>query len=220
MLSAELINDLIPPLKTSDTGDRALALMNDFKISHLPIVNETQFLGLISEDEILEMPDTFEAIGTLELRLVHPYVYAWQHLYDVMKLMSAQNLSIVPVLDTKENYLGMISINSLINYFSEITSLENPGAVIILEIDQRNYSLSEISRIVESNDAHILSSYIKTMADSTKLEVTLKVDKEDVNGIIQTFERFNYTVHSFYKQKIDMDDTMDRFDSFMKYLNI
>ncbi len=220
MLSAELINDLIPPLKTSDTGERALALMNDFKVSHLPIVNETQFLGLISEDEIIEMEDTLEPVGSVALHLAHSYVHAWQHIYDVMKLMSAQKLSIVPVLDNKENYVGMISINAMLNYFAEITSLASPGAIIILEIGQRNYSLSEIARIVESNDAHILSSYINSNTDSTKIEVTLKVDKEDINGIIQTFERFNYTVHSFYKQKMDIDDTMDRFDSFMKYLNI
>lgn len=220
MLSADLINDLIPSLKTSDTGERALALMNDFKVSHLPIVNETQFLGLISEDEIIEMEDTHEPIGSIALHLAQSYVHSWQHIYDVMKLMSAQKLSIVPVLDQKENYIGMISINAMLNYFSEITSLSSPGAIIILEIGQRNYSLSEIARIVESNDAHILSSYLNSNSDSTKIEVTLKVDKEDVNGIIQTFERFNYTVHSFYKQKIDIDDTMDRFDSFMKYLNI
>lgn len=220
MLSAELINDLIPPLKTSDTGDRALSLMDDFKVSHLPIVNDTQFLGLISEDEIIEMDDTAEPVGSVALHLAHSYVHGWQHIYDAMKLMAAQNLSIVPVLDNKENYIGMISINSMLNYFAEMTSLSNPGAIIILEIGQRNYSLSEIARIVESNDAHILSSYINANADSTKIEVTLKVDKEDVNGIIQTFERFNYTVNSFYKQKTDIDDTMNRFDSFMRYLNI
>jgi acetoin utilization protein AcuB len=220
MLSAELINDLIPPLKSTDSGDKALALMNDFKVSHLPIVNEQQFLGLISEDELIEMEDPSEPISNVALHLAHSYVHAWQHIYDAMKLMSAQKLSIVPVLDNKENYLGMISINTMLNYFSEITSLASPGAIIILEIGQRNYSLSEIARIVESNDAHILSSYLNSNADSTKIEVTLKVDKEDINGIIQTFERFNYTVHSFYKQKMDIDDTMDRFESFMKYLNI
>ncbi len=220
MLSAELINDLIPPLKTSDSGDRALLLMNDFKVSHLPIVNNTQFLGLISEDEIIEMNNSEDEIGTLNLSLAHTFIHGWQHIYDAMKLMSAHKLTVVPVLDDKENYIGLISINSMLNYFSEITSLTSPGSIIVLEIGQRNYSLSEIARIVESNDAHILSSYINSTSDSTKIEVTLKIDKEDVSGIVQTFQRFNYVAHSFYQQKTGNDDTMDRFDSFMKYLNI
>lgn len=220
MLSAELINDLIPPLKTSDSGDRALLLMNDFKVSHLPIVNNTQFLGLISEDEIIEMENPEDEIGSLNLNFAQTFIHGWQHIYDAMKLMATHKITVVPVLDDKENYIGLISINSMLNYFSEITSLASPGAIIVLEIGQRNYSLSEIARIVESNDAHILSSYINTNSDSTKIEVTLKIDKEDVNAIIQTFQRFNYVSHNFYQKNTGNDDTMDRFDSFMKYLNI
>ena len=218
MLSAELINDLIPPLKTSDSGDRALLLMNDFKVSHLPVVNNSTFLGLISEDDIIEMENPDDAISSCPLSPM--FIHGWQHIYDAMKLMSNHKLTVVPVLDDKENYIGMISINTMLNYFAEITSLSSPGSIIVLEIGQRNYSLSEIARIVESNDAHILSSYLNSTSDSTKIEVTLKVDKEDVSGILQTFQRFNYIAHSFHQQKHDNDDTMDRFDSFMKYLNI
>jgi acetoin utilization protein AcuB len=196
LLSAEIINDLIPPLKTSDSGDRALSLMEDFKISHIPIVNDTEFLGLISEDDIIEMPDTFEPISTISINFHKPYVHDWQHIYDVMKLMSDMKLSVVPVLDEHDQYLGIISVNTMVDYFARITSLESQGAVIVIEVDTRNYLLSEIARIVESNDAHILSSYIDSDRDSTKIKVTIKVDKEDVGGIVQTFQRFNYTVSS------------------------
>ncbi|MFN5704502.1 MAG: CBS domain-containing protein [bacterium] len=219
MLSAEIINDLIPPLKTSDSGDRALSLMEDFKISHIPIVNDTEFLGLISEDDIIEMPDTFEPISTISINFHKPYVHDWQHIYDVMKLMSDMKLSVVPVLDEHDQYLGIISVNTMVDYFARITSLESQGAVIVIEVDTRNYLLSEIARIVESNDAHILSSYIDSDRDSTKIKVTIKVDKEDVGGIVQTFQRFNYTVSSLYKHKDKTDDTKERFDSFMRYLN-
>jgi CBS domain-containing protein len=219
LLSAEIINDLIPPLKTSDSGDRALSLMEDFKISQLPIVNDTEFLGLISEDDIIEMPDTFEPISTISINFHKPYVHDWQHIYDVMKLMSDMKLSVVPVLDEHDHYLGIISVNTLVDYFARITSLESQGAVIVVEVDTRNYLLSEIARIVESNDAHILSSYIDSDRDSTKIKVTIKVDKEDVGGIVQTFQRFNYTVSSLYKHKDKTDDTKERFDSFMRYLN-
>lgn len=220
MLSAELINDLIPPLKTTDSGDRALLLMNDFKVSHLPVVEKNNFLGIISEDDILEMEDSDNEISTIPLNFTHTFIHGWQHLYDAMKLMSANKLTVVPILDDKEQYLGLISTQSLINYFAEMASVSNPGAIIELEIALHNYSLSEIARIVESNDAHILSSYINSSSDSSKIEVTIKIDKEDVSGILQTFQRFKYVARSFYQDKQDNDDTMNRFDSFMKYLNI
>ena len=220
MLSAEIINDLIPPLKTSDSGDRALSLMEDFKISHLPIVNNIEYLGIITEDDIIEMDDTQEPISTLSILFNKPFVHDWQHIYDVMKLMSDMKLSVVPVLDEHDHYIGIITITSMVDYFARITSLESPGAVIVVEVDTRNYLLSEISRIVESNDAHILSSYIDSDRDSTKIKVTIKVDKEDVGGIVQTFQRFNYTVNSLHKHKDKPDDTKERFDSFMRYLNI
>jgi predicted transcriptional regulator len=219
LLSAEIINDLIPPLKTSDSGDRALSLMEDFKISHLPVVNKSEYLGLLSEDEVIEMDDTFESIEKISLKLLKPYVYHWQHIYDVMKLMSELKLSVVPVLDDNDHYLGLVPITSMIDYFARLTSLESTGAVIVVEVDTRNYMMSEIARIVESNDAHILSSYIDADRDSTKIRVTLKLDKEDVGGIVQTFQRFNYTISSLYKHKDKHDDTKERFDSFMRYLN-
>jgi acetoin utilization protein AcuB len=220
MLAIDLINDLISPLKTSDSADKALHMMEDFKISHLPIVNDTEFLGLISDDDIFEMNDDTQPIGNHQLSLVHPFVYRYQHIYDVMRLMAEQKLTVVPVLDEKNNYLGMISINSLLNYFSEIASLSGPGGVLVLEIGQREYSLSEISRIVESNDANVLSSYITSNADSSRVEVTLRIDRSDLSAIAASFERFNYTVLSSFDQKARIDDTMDRFDSFMNYLNI
>lgn len=220
MLSAELINDLIPPLKTSDSGDKALSLMEDFKISHLPLVHNSEYLGLISEDELFEMQDSFEPIANININLPKPFVREWQHMYDVMRLMSEMKLSIVPVLDEQDHYLGLISINTLIEYFATITASDNPGAVLVVELDTRNYLLSEIARIVESNDAHVLSSYIHSNRDSTKIKVTLKIDKEDVGGIIQTFQRFNYSVYSLYRNNNKNDDTKDRFDAFMRYLNI
>jgi acetoin utilization protein AcuB len=220
MLANQLLNDLITPLKTSDAAEKALSLMNDFKVSHLPIVNNTEFLGLISDEDIIELNDLKEPIGNHPLSLINPYVYENQHIYDVMRLMAEQQLTVVPVLDLKKNYLGTISINSLLNYYAEIASLASPGGILVLEVGQKDYSLSEIARIVESNDAHILSSYISSRPDSTKIEITLKIDKTDLSSIVLSFERFNYLVKSSYDQRSLTDDTMDRFDSFMNYLNI
>jgi signal-transduction protein with cAMP-binding, CBS, and nucleotidyltransferase domain len=220
MYARELISDDIPPLKTSDTGERALAWMDEFRVSHLPIVNSVDFLGLISESDILDFNSSSEPIGGHSLNLSRPFVYDYQHTYDVLKVMSSLKLSVIPVLNDKDQYLGLIHLSTLLQHFAEMASMKESGGLLILELNLHDYSLSEISRIVESNDAKILSLYISSHMDSTKLEVTIKINRTDLSAIIQTFNRYNYIIKASFHQSEYVDDLKDRFDSFMSFLNI
>jgi acetoin utilization protein AcuB len=220
MYARELISEDIPPLKTSDTGERALAWMDEFRVSHLPIVNNVDFLGLISENDILDFNSSSEPIGGHSLNLSRPYVFDYQHTYDVLKVMSSLKLSVIPVLNDKEQYLGLIHLSTLLQHFAEMASMKESGGLLILELNLHDYSLSEISRIVESNDAKILSLYISSHTDSTKLEVTIKINRTDLSAIIQTFNRYNYTIKASFHQSEYVDDLKERFDSFMSFLNI
>ena len=219
MLARSLISDLIVPLRTSDTGLQALNLMEEFKVSHLPIVNNNDLLGLVTETDIFETNTFEEPLGNHNLSLIKPYVYDYQHVYDVIRIVYEQKLTLIPVVDEKHTYLGSITLNCLVKYFARLAAMDNPGGIIVLEMGIRDYSLSEIARHVESNDANILSLYIVTLPDSTRMEVTIKIDRMDIAGIIQTFNRFNYTIKaSFFED--DFDDTLrDRYDSFMRFLN-
>lgn len=220
MLAKDLLNEQIPPLKTSDSVEKALSWMAEFKVSHLPIVNDVQFLGLISEEDLLECNTPTEAIGSLRLTLMNAFIYEWQHFYEIIRLIALQKLSVVPVIDQKNNYKGLVSMADLMTKMASLGAMDNPGGIIILEIGIRDYSLSEISRIIESNDASILSSYITSHVDSTKLELTLKINKTDLSAIIAAFERYNYTIKASYHESEFAQDTMDRYDQLMKYLNI
>jgi signal-transduction protein with cAMP-binding, CBS, and nucleotidyltransferase domain len=220
MYARELISEDIPPLKTSDTGERALTWMDEFRVSHLPIVNNVDFLGLISESDILDFNSSREPIGGHSLNLSRPYVFDYQHTYDVLKVMSSLKLSVIPVLNDKEQYLGLIHLSTLLQHFAEMASMKESGGLLVLELNLHDYSLSEIARIVESNDAKILSSYISSHIDSTKLEVTIKINRTDLSAIIQTFNRYNYTIKASFHQSEYVDDLKDRFDSFMSFLNI
>lgn len=220
MYARELISDDIPPLKTSDTGERALAWMDEFRVSHLPIVNNVDFLGLISESDILDFNSANEPIGGHSLNLSRPYVFDYQHTYDVLKVMSSLKLSVIPVLNDKDQYLGLIHLSTLLQHFAEMASMKESGGLLVLELNLHDYSLSEISRIVESNDAKILSLYISSHIDSTKLELTIKINRTDLSAIIQTFNRYNYTIKASFHQSEYVDDLKDRFDSFMSFLNI
>ncbi|MCJ7447515.1 MAG: CBS domain-containing protein [Bacteroidales bacterium] len=221
MVAKDLISEIIPSLKTSDTGQTALNWMEIFRISHLPIVNNQDFLGLISDADIYDMNQPEEPIGNHELTILKPYVTTDQHLFEVIGLASRLKLSVVPVLDAKNHYKGIIKTSDLIRHIAGISSMDQPGGIIVLEMIDRDYSLSQIAQIVESNNIKVLSMYITSPSDSTKLEVTLKVNTTDLLAVIRTFERYNYNVKTW----VTTDDSIDqfyseRFDLLMKYLNI
>ncbi len=220
MIAKNIITDNITPLKTSDTGEFALRMMDDFKVSHLPIVNNIDFLGLISDSDIYSMNNFEQALGNHKLSLQRPFVTEYQHFYEVVKIVSELKLSLIPVLDNKNKYLGVISLQDLTQHFTKIASLQNPGGIIVLEINNQDYSLSQIAQIVESNDAKILSLYVSSHPDSTKMEVTLKINKIDIAAVLQTFNRYNYVVKETYSEKTNVEGLKERYDSFMRYLNV
>nr|WP_121273902.1 CBS domain-containing protein [Pedobacter schmidteae] len=220
MLAAELLSNSIPPLKTSDTVQKSLERMTEFKLSHLPIVNETQFLGLLSEDELIEVKDVETPVGALSLSLLNPFVYEDAHAYDVIRLLDQLKLSVVPVLDYKKNYIGLVAVNNLLCFAADLFAVKEPGGIIVLEISNRNNSLAHMAQIVEGDNAQILSSYVQTFPDSTKLEVTLKINKTELSGIIASFERYSYQVKAVFNNTKADDGTEDRFNSFMNYLNV
>ena len=221
MLAKELITEIIPALKTSDTGQTALNWMEIFRISHLPIVNNQDFLGLISDADIYDMNQPDEPIGNHALTLFKPYVTTDQHLFEVIGLAARLKLSVVPVLDNKNHYKGVITTSDLIRHIAGLSSMDQPGGIIVLELIERDYSLSQIAQIVESNNIKVLSMYITSPPESTKLEVTLKVNTGDLVSVIRTFERYNYEVKTWVTDSDSMDRFYsERFDLLMKYLNI
>lgn len=221
MVAKDLISEVIPSLKTSDLGQTALNWMEIFRVSHLPIVNNQDFLGLISDADIYDMNQPEQPIGNHNLTLLKPYVEAEQHIFEVIGLASRLKLSVVPVLDNTNHFLGVITIADLIRHMAGISSMDQPGGIIVLELIARDYSLSQIAQIVESNNVKVLSMYITSPPESTKLEVTLKVNTGDLGSVVRTFERYNYEVKTWVSDNDSMDRFYsERFDLLMKYLNI
>ncbi|HXH98939.1 MAG TPA: CBS domain-containing protein [Sphingobacteriaceae bacterium] len=220
MFARELISDAIPPLKTSDSVQKVFERMAEFRVNHLPIVNNRQFLGLLSDDDIIEVADYTDAVGSLSLLLYNPSIQEDQHIYDVIRLFYEQRLSIVPVLDKNGDYIGMISINCMMDYMATLTSVKEPGSIIILEMSNRDNSLSHMAQIVESDNAQILSSYIRSFPDTTRIEVTLKVNKLDVSGMVASFNRYNYTVLATFNNIKSDDGETGRYDQLMNYLDV
>ncbi|MCK5136266.1 MAG: CBS domain-containing protein [Bacteroidales bacterium] len=220
MLARELISDVVTALRTSDTGTKALTWMELFRIKHLPIVNHREFLGLISDADIYDLNNPDEPVGNHQLSLQKPFVNEDQHIYEVIELLSRLELTLVPVLNHEKQYLGVITQEDLTRKFAHLSAMQQPGGIIELEMNERDYSLTEISQIVESNNARILSLYVASSEDNTKLRVTLKINQTDLTSVIETFNRYNYMVVASHMNDEDLDEFyQERFDVFLKYLN-
>ena len=219
MVASELITYDIPPLKISDTGTKALDWMEEFKTTSLPVVNENRYVGLINESDILDRNDSDEKIEAYNLNFKRPLGFQSQHLFEIIGIMSDNDIMVLPIVDSDEHYLGLITSDTIVKEFSKAISVSNAGSIITLEVNLRDYSLAEIAKMVESDEAKILSSFITSHSDSNKLEVTLKINKTDISRILHTFERFNYIITASYNESEYHKDLQGRYDEFMRFLN-
>ncbi|HHB78582.1 MAG TPA: CBS domain-containing protein [Saprospiraceae bacterium] len=220
MFAKQLISTELTPLKTSDTGTEALAQMNDAHVEHLPIVNHKQLLGVISEEDILGF-HLDEVIGSYQLSLRKAFVLESDHLFEVMRVMGAEELTLIPVVDELNNYIGSIRMQDVLHSFSKMASFVEPGGVIVLEMQRHEYSMHEIARIVEGENAKILSFFVGTRPDSQLVDVMLKLDRNhELGGILSTFNRFGYHIKASFINDEYLDSLQDNFNSLMNYLNM
>jgi len=194
--------------------------MEEFKVSHLPVLKNGNFVGLISETDILDRKDLNLQLDVLFDHLPRPYVGENAHIYEVLAKMSEHRISVLPILDAQEKYIGCTSVHQLINLIANTASIKEVGGIIVLEMNQHDYSLAKIAQIVESDNAKILSSFIMTSTDTTKIEVTLKISETELSRIIRSFERYDILVKASFQRSTDQDDLQFRYDALMNYLNI
>jgi predicted transcriptional regulator len=220
MKAIELITEEIPPLNHLDTGEKALIWMDEFKVSHLPVLKNGNFVGVISESDILDKMNLDETLDKLFHHLPRPYVSTSAHIYEVLYKISEYRISVLPILDEQEHYIGCTSVYHLLTLIANTGSIKEPGGIIVLEVNAHDYSMSQIAQIVESNNAKILSSYIMSPSDSTKLEVTLKINQIELGRIIRTFERYDYIIKASYQKSDVYDDIQNRYESLMNFLKL
>jgi acetoin utilization protein AcuB len=195
-----------------------LSNMGELKISHIPIIHEGQYLGLISEEDLLDVENTDDNLEK-HLKVLKPYsIRAEDHLYAAIKTMAEGNLSCLPVLNEEKKYIGYLSPQELIFNLGRQLSYNELGSVIVLRIAIRDYYISKISQIIESEDALILGLQLNKDGNDFIL-VSLKINQQDLSRILKSFERFEYDVVEVYHQTLFEDDS-DPFEALVKYLNI
>ena len=221
MIAQNLLSDVVPPLRLTDSGQKALNWMEIFRISHLAVVDGKRLVGLISDKVIYDLNIIDRPIGDYSDHLLSPYIRTNQHIYEVFLTISSLKLSAVPVLDLYNNYCGVITVFDLAQKFADLVSVQEPGGVIVIELNSVDYSLSQIAQIVEGNEAKILSFYVSPQADSKRMTITLKINVVDLSAIIQTFARYDYNIIEVYMDNSVIKNMYeDRIDQLIKFMNL
>lgn len=220
MTAEQLISGSIVPLQGSDIGEIALEMMEELHVRHLPVVNGKTLLGVVSEADLLDADLTKPISVWYKQVPQRPFARSGDHILEVVRIFAEQSLTVVPVLDDEEGYLGCISLEGIFAHFSDMVAINEPGGIIVLEMDKRDYSLSEIARIAESERAIILNTFVYSFPESARMEVTLKVNRQDVQGLMASYQRFNYEVQAFFGESDYGQGLRERYDALMAYLNV
>ena len=220
MIAVDLIRDDIPLLNLSDDISTAVSFFDDYKLHQIPVFGKSKFLGLIDEVVILNAPPKSK-IKNFKKHFRKEEVLSEKNLFDVLHFFRHGNLSVLPVVDKDNNYLGCIHERILLQKICEILKVENPGGIIHLQVRIIDYSLAQIAQIVEGNGARILSSLCLPNSSNSKLmEILIKLNQEELSGIIQTFQRYEYKIIASFHKDIHREGLNDRLESFIRYLNI
>lgn len=220
MRARDLLSDRIIPLDPDNTGSMAINQMEDMCVEHLPLVSNSQYLGLMKSEDLYSLKDQEVRLSDTKTPLHRTYAFSDLHLFEVLRIVHTEEVTVLPVLDEHNHYLGSITHKEVLRAMARFTSVTQPGGIIVLETSTTHYSVSEIARIVETNDAKILSSSVTSDDNNTLLEVTLKLNVMDLSSLIQTFNRYDYVVKASFTEENQYDTLLsERYDLLMRYLN-
>jgi len=173
MLTSELLSHSLPILHLEDKVFSALQMMNDCHVSHLAVTEDEKYIGLVSEELLMQVPDDTAEIGEMKDSFPVIFVKNTDHFLKSLQLAVDNRLSIVPVVGENNELLGVVSYRELLKQASEFMNVKDPGGLIVLETESTNYSFSEISRLVETNDAQITQLNTNTDPQTGLMQVTL-----------------------------------------------
>ena len=220
MLNRELISSSIPVLSPADTVQHALQLLAEYHLFQLPVVDGDKYVGLLSEDDMLNVVDDSQPVLQLENRFSKVAVHANTHFVEAVQLCNNFGLSVVPVVDKEMEWIGAIPATGLLRQLGKMTGADEPGGLIVLEMSRTDFSFSEISKLVETNDAQITQLNTYRDIQQQLLHVTIKLNKFEISEIIATFQRYEYTVKYYFGEELYENELRSNYDHLMNYLNM
>lgn len=219
MLNKELISATIPTLNLKDSVFQALELMAEFHVMQLAVVGDDKYLGLVSEDHLMNVDENL-LLQSIEPHFSKVAVRAQSHFVEAVQSINDYSLSVIPVVEPENVFVGVITAADLLKQLGKSTGASEPGGIIVLEMEQRSFSFSEISKLVETNDAQI--TQLNTFWDSNtgSFFVTLKINKFEISDIIATFQRYEYQIKYYFGEELYENELRSNYDHLMNYLSI
>lgn len=220
MLTIDLINNNIPRLQLQDTVAKAIQLVTDFNVTHLPVVSEDAYLGLLSEEDLLDAEEDKLTIEVLQKYFIPASVKENVHFLNAVNTSIQYDTNIVPVLNEDGELAGLISTSDLLKTLGNFAGANEIGGIIVLEMERSQFAISEISRIVESNDCTILHLNSHTDPATGMLTVTLHINKKEISAVVATFERYEYDVIYYFGNENFENEIHSNYRNLMNYLDI
>lgn len=220
MLCRQLLSQTLPFLRPTDTVFQALNVMADHQVLHLPVVEGVQYVGLLSESAGQSVED--------DQTLLQDWPGLWQsisvkaddHLFMAVQLAAEQQLTVVPVVTPERELIGTLLPMDLLRALASFMRLEEPGGVLVLEMEPRQYAFSEMTRLVETHDAQITQLNTRILPENGQLSVTIRLNKPEVSDIVATFQRYEYNVVYFFGEELYTNQLRSNYDNLMTYLNV
>jgi CBS domain-containing protein len=220
MLTADLITNIIPRLQLQDSIAKAMQLITDYKLSHLPVVADDKYLGLISEEDLLDAEEAKLPVLILESYFIKAAVKENEHFLNAVNFSNLHETNLVPVVSEDNEYAGVITSPDLLKALGDFSGATEIGGIIVMEMERNQFAISEISRIVESNDATILHLNTTVQPDTGMLTVTLHLNKKEIAAIVSSFERYEYDVIYYFGDEKFENEVHSNYRHLMNYLDI
>ena len=215
---AEYILNDVTPLTITDQVKDAQLVFNQLTFSHIPILENGVYIGCLSETD----SHCFEgdkSINECRYSLEQFFVRAQTNWIDVLEAFAQNSTNVMPILNEDNKYIGYYELNDIITIFNDTPFLHELGSVLVVEKGSKDYSFSEISQIIESNDARLLGAFI-SKAENDIVQVTIKLNNGSLNDIVQSFRRYSYNIVSEFAEDAYIQNLKERSEYLNKYLNI
>ena len=219
MLASQLINSGFPTINLFDKASFALRLMDEYDVCHLPVLSEERWVGIINKDDLLDA-ESNALLASLETSFQNISIKGEEYFLSALKLIAENELSLLPVINEQAELLGVIRANKLLQYLTVFLGNEEKGGIIVLETEKRNFSLGEINRLVETNDAFISQLNTYTEATTGLVVITLKVNRIEISDIVATFQRYDYVVRYYFGEEAYANELKENYNHLISYLNM
>ncbi|MGJ1415314.1 CBS domain-containing protein [Sphingobacterium multivorum] len=211
MLISQFLSNADFSIQNADSIQQALEKLQDMLCKELVVLNGDDYIGLVNETILLDAEDEDAPLSSIKINTAPIQLKFNQHPYDALVMITVYNSTIIPVLDQDNKYIGVSTQLDILKAISSIQSQNESGAIIVLAIGLHDFSLSQIAHLVESDNCRILNCATKINLESDNIEVTLKVDKSNINALLNSFLRHNYLVLETHNTIAAFDDTADRY---------